>query len=106
MILEGYYFTPKMQVKIAQQIAIAINYLHSNKKPIPHGNLKLENILVDDNDNIFLNDMTIEHTSEVLLAPEISIKRSPTTIAGDIWSLGLIYYALFTGDVTVNTDSF
>lgn len=60
-IKDGSFFTPRMQLKCILEISKGINFLHNHYyKPIAHGNLKPENILLDECDNIFLTDISCE----------------------------------------------
>lgn len=90
------------------QIVSALNYLH-NTKMICHRDLKPENILIDKYDNIKLIDfgfsncfskeypnLTTACGSPAYAAPEM-IKNLPYTKAADIWSIGIILYAMVAG---------
>lgn len=90
--------------KFFQQLISIIHYLH-NEMHVVHRDLKAENILVDSDDNIRLidfgfstfieNDQFLKTIcgSPAYLAPEI-INRQPYSKAVDIWSAGIILYAI------------
>lgn len=111
------------------QLCKAIQYLHNEAK-VCHKDLKLENILIDQDDNIKLCDFGLAICQQPLkintnlpLSPEIihdlesaagslayaapeQIKNSkaiscPST---DIWSLGIILYTLVTSQLPFNDD--
>jgi serine/threonine protein kinase len=92
------------------QLVTAIEYLHSSKK-VAHRDLKLENILLDAYNNIKVIDFGLSHPftddnqqfttpcgSPPYLAPEL-ISTGVCTRTTDIWSLGIVLYALTTGSI-------
>lgn len=86
---------PRLEDKInlIYEISVALYQLHSFNKE--HGNLKLENILLNQSKNIILSDFGQAYFNELsrYLAPE---KRM--SLESDVWSLGLIIYFIFTGE--------
>lgn len=96
-----------MQLKCCSEIAKAIHYLHKNFHPIAHGNLKLENILLDEYNNVFLSQIREDarkYDKNSLQAPELSTLRQ-NSLNSDIWSLGLILYFVFTGK-SITTEEY
>lgn len=95
------------------QIIIAIEYLH--KHQIIHRDIKCENIMIDQNKNIRLIDLsfscpcTNSHStlcgSPAYLAPEI-IERKRYTNSIDIWSLGIIIYAITFGKLPFENKNY
>jgi serine/threonine protein kinase len=92
------------------QLVAVIEYLHSSRK-VTHRDLKLENILFDAYNNIKVIDFGLSHSftddnqqfttpcgSPPYLAPEL-ISTGVCTRTTDIWSLGIILYALTTGSI-------
>ncbi|OHT00928.1 CAMK family protein kinase [Tritrichomonas foetus] len=90
------------------QLISALNYLH-NKKFIAHRDLKAENILLDRYDNIRLIDFGLSNGfskispelktacgSPAYAAPEM-IQGCPYTKAADVWSAGIVLYAMVAG---------
>ena len=86
----------------------ALNYLH-NKKFIMHRDLKAENILLDRYNNIRLIDFGLSNGfskidpelktacgSPAYAAPEM-IQGCPYTKAADVWSAGVVLYAMVAG---------
>jgi len=94
---------------IALKLLEAVVFLHENG--IIHRDIKPENILLDDNLNPVLTDFTLSkvftgvstkgtHTGNIATvtyrAPEVVAKK-PYGFPADVWSLGVVFYELFTG---------
>ena len=94
---------------IALKLLEAVVFLHDNG--IIHRDIKPENILLDDNLNPVLTDFTLSkvftgvstkgtHTGNIATvtyrAPEVVAKK-PYGFPADVWSLGVVFYELFTG---------
>ncbi|KAG0205629.1 hypothetical protein BGX28_002788 [Mortierella sp. GBA30] len=106
---------PSLAKKWFRQICLAIQYCHAKK--IVHRDLKLENILLDSQDNIKLIDFgfTRECESKKLLesycgsaaytAPEIIVGKKYSGPEADIWSLGVILYTLLAGYLPFDDDN-
>lgn len=95
------------------QLVRTIDYLH-NTANIMHRDLKLENIIIDNNDNVFIIDYGLSvHFdksknkfdqlcgSSAYMSPEMLIDKSYTE-AVDVWSLGVILYSLAYGHLPFN----
>lgn len=94
--------------RIFYQIITVLEYLHVEKHVV-HRDLKAENVLLDKNLNIRLVDFGLSKTfkknfpflmttcgSPAYVSPEI-IKELPYTSASDIWSAGVLLYAMVVG---------
>lgn len=100
---------PEIEAKrIFQQLVTVVEFLHKDAH-VAHRDLKLENILLDRNNNIRLIDFGFakefnENTaifsslcgSPAYVAPEVATGRSYTT-ASDVWSLGVMLYGMLCG---------
>ena len=93
--------------RLFPQIVSAIRYLHN--QDIAHRDIKLENILLDHTNNIKIIDFGYsthqENTRKSKLfcgttsymPPEVIARREHNGIQADIWSLGVLLYAMVTG---------
>lgn len=88
------------------EIVSGLRFLHANN--IIHGDMKLENVLVNADGHIVLNDFGVsEQTKEgrvklsgtmVYFAPEMfSVKLK--TFASDMWALGVMMYEFFEKNI-------
>ena len=107
--------TVETAMKFFRQIIYGLDYLHSNN--ICHRDLKPENILLDDNDNIKIADfgfarwMTANIAETSCGSPHYA---SPEIVKGipydgrlaDIWSCGVVLYALLSGRLPFDDPSF
>jgi len=99
----------KDRKRIARKLLEAVCVLHTNG--VIHRDIKPENILLDENNNPILADYTLSkvfqgvcihgtHTNKIATAtyraPEVVAKK-PYGLPADAWSLGVVFYELFTG---------
>ncbi|EGG23060.1 putative protein serine/threonine kinase [Cavenderia fasciculata] len=95
--------------KFFRQILSGLIYCHENM--VCHRDLKLENILVDDEGNIKISDFGYSNIirpgclmstfcgSPVYAPPEILLEKKYNGNEVDIWSIGVILYSMVTGQL-------
>lgn len=116
-ILAHRYLKERDARKLFAQLISAVWYIHQKK--IVHRDLKLENLLLDRNRNIIVTDFgfanRFEHKSDDLMqtscgspcyaAPELVISEGMYVgSAVDIWSCGVILYAMLAGYLPFDDD--
>lgn len=101
-------------LSIMAPICRALNYAH--EQGVIHCDVKPENILIDQDDNVFLTDFGIAHSSETnadiirsagtpaYMAPE-QIQKKHLTPQTDLYALGIILFEMFTGRKPFNGDT-
>ena len=97
----------KRALKLFLQIVQGISYLHSNN--ISHRDIKLENILVTKNDTVKIIDFGFAVKSDKntfskffcgtpsYMSPEIVSKKKYVAQYSEIWSLGVLLFAMLYG---------
>lgn len=116
-ILAHRYLREKDAAKLFSQLISGVWYIHQKK--IVHRDLKLENLLLDRNRNVLITDFgfanKFEHRSDDLMqtscgspcyaAPELVISEGLYVgSAVDIWSCGVILYAMIAGYLPFDDD--
>lgn len=111
------YLKEKDAAKLFSQLISGVWYIHQKK--IVHRDLKLENLLLDRNRNVIITDFgfanRFEHRTDDLMqtscgspcyaAPELVISEGLYVgSAVDIWSCGVILYAMLAGYLPFDDD--
>ena len=100
------------KLRIALQVARALEYLHS--QDIVHGNLRPENIHIDAEGKVKLKHVGAGHPSgsnarpietPYFVSPE-QLNGHPATPESDVYSFGLILFELFAGVRAIPSDSY
>jgi hypothetical protein len=94
--------------KMLKQLIHALQYLHSNS--VVHRDIKMENILVDENDVLKLSDFGFAHKFKSktekedelcgtieYMSPE-NLRERPYRFSPDIWCVGVLAYDMMFGD--------
>ncbi|KAJ8391475.1 hypothetical protein AAFF_G00089490 [Aldrovandia affinis] len=108
-IYEKNYLEEAEVQKYIRQLVMAVEHLH--RAGVVHRDLKIENLLLDENDNIKLIDFGLSNCGEILgytdpfstqcgspayAAPEL-LSRKKYGRKVDVWSIGVNMYAMLTG---------
>jgi protein-serine/threonine kinase len=116
-ILAHRYLKERDAAKLFSQLVSGVWYIHQKK--IVHRDLKLENLLLDRHRNVIITDFgfanRFEHRSDDLMqtscgspcyaAPELVISEGLYVgSAVDIWSCGVILYAMLAGYLPFDDD--
>lgn len=117
-ILNHKYLKEPLAKKFFAQLVSGVDYMHS--KGLIHRDLKLENLLLDKNKNIiisdfgFVNSYNLSNNNDFMktscgspcyAAPELVLTPSPYQGKKvDIWSLGIILYAMLAGYLPFDDD--
>ncbi|WVR04046.1 hypothetical protein IAU60_001045 [Kwoniella sp. DSM 27419] len=116
-ILANRYLKDRDAQKLFAQLISGVDYLH--KKHIVHRDLKLENLLLDKHRNIIITDFgfanRFDHAQDDLMAtscgspcyaaPELVVSEGLYVgSAVDIWSCGVILYAMLSGYLPYDDD--
>lgn len=103
--------------KLFAQLISGVTYIHS--KGLVHRDLKLENLLLDKNENLIITDfgfvneyyshnemMETSCGSPCYAAPELVVSNKPYEARkADIWSCGIILFAMLAGYLPWDDDS-
>ncbi|PRO65275.1 Stk1 family PASTA domain-containing Ser/Thr kinase [Alkalicoccus urumqiensis] len=103
-------------IRILKQIADALSHAHQNH--LIHRDVKPQNILIGEDNNVLvtdfgiaraISDATITHTNSVLgsvhyLSPE-QAKGGRITYQSDLYALGILLYEMLTGQVPFQGDT-
>ncbi|KAL4362994.1 hypothetical protein GQ457_04G003960 [Hibiscus cannabinus] len=103
------------RLAIARGVARAVEYLHLNanfsKCLVPHGNLKLSNVLLDEDDTVLVSDYGLTSLVAVPIAAQRLVAyKSPeyqnskrVSLESDVWSFGCLLLELLTGRLSVHS---
>lgn len=106
------YLKEEQAKKLTTQMLFALDHIHN--LGIVHRDLKCENLLLDSNENIILSDFgfATQQPQDKMLstfcgsyayaAPEILTGSCYNGKATDVWSLGIIMYAMLNGRLPFN----
>ncbi|KAJ3385642.1 hypothetical protein HDU92_002958 [Lobulomyces angularis] len=114
-ILARKYLKEKEACRYFVQLISGLQYLHAHK--YVHRDLKLENLLLDGNRNIIITDFGFANKSDgkdslfntscgspCYAAPELVISDGYVGEAADIWSCGVILFAMLCGYLPYDDD--
>ncbi|KAI5950757.1 hypothetical protein KGF54_003831 [Candida jiufengensis] len=116
-ILQHKYLKESIAKKLFAQLVSGVDYMHS--KGLIHRDLKLENLLLDKHKNVIISDFGFVNSynkdrndlmktscgSPCYAAPELVLTQTPYEGRKvDIWSLGVILFAMLSGYLPFDDD--
>ncbi len=115
-VLAGYradkeFIGPEDARRIVVEVCSALDYAH--EKGVIHRDIKPANILLDQQGRAFLTDFGLALVTEVgtrgeifgsphYIAPEQAVSSAKAVPQSDLYSVGIILFEMFTGDVPFN----
>ena len=111
---EQKYIDPEEASRIIREICLALDYAHS--KGVIHRDIKPANILMDQNRHAIVSDFGLALLTEIgtsgevlgsahYLAPEQAVSSAKVVPQSDLYSVGVILYEMFTGDVPFKAEN-
>jgi len=108
---DGEFMEPEDASRIVREICSALDYAH--QKGIIHRDVKPPNILLDRQGRAFLTDFGLALLVEIgtrgeifgsphYIAPEQAMSSAKAVPQSDLYSIGVILFEMFTGDVPFN----
>ncbi|OMO86995.1 hypothetical protein CCACVL1_09338 [Corchorus capsularis] len=103
------------RLSVVRGVARALEYLHHNTSstqwPVPHGNLKLSNILLDENDAVLVSDYGLTSLIAIPVAAQRMVAcKSPeyhtskrVSSKSDVWTYGCLLLEILTGRLSVHS---
>lgn len=110
-------FTTDEVAFFALKLCDILNYLHSLPSPIVHRDIKPGNIVIDDEDNVYLIDFGISRivkdtekrdtkiAATAVYAPPEQFGFLPTDARSDIYALGVVLNEMLTGSLNAKESS-
>jgi len=115
-VLAGYradkeFMQPDDARRIIAEVCSALDYAH--QKGVIHRDIKPANILLDQQGRAFLTDFGLALVTEIgtrgeifgsphYIAPEQAVSSAKAVPQSDLYSVGIILFEMFTGDVPFN----
>jgi len=95
---------PEQQLAILQDIAQGLRFLHTASPKVVHGDLKGQNVLIDNNFCAKVTDFGLSGKRTIgavgtpyWMAPELLNRTTTNTAASDLYAYGVVIYEIYSG---------
>ena len=86
------------RLKVALNIAEAVEYLHTRDTPRVHGCINGTHVILRADKSAFLTGLFSDHLDPIYMAPEAFSYGVPLCLSTDVWSVGMLLYVLWMGN--------
>ncbi len=111
---DGDFIEPEEAVRLIRQVGSALDYIHS--QGVIHRDIKPTNIMLDKQGRAILTDFGLALLTEIgtrgeifgsphYIAPEQAISSASVTPQSDIYSVGIMLYEMFTGELPYDAEN-
>lgn len=90
---------------ILQDITTGVRFLHNAKPQVIHGDLKTQNILIDNKLRAKVTDFGLTASTPYWMSPELLMESSEKTSASDVYALGILLYEIYARETPYKDEN-